>query len=499
MATVAATPGKGSSAFARVFLFCFGLPFIAGGLFGFYAMLQALEKPAPGLKDIALPAILGAVFTGAGVLLCLGGILGGRKLAAQEQRRAGLAGQPWLWREDWAAGRASGKTRKEQTFLWIFAIFWNLVSAPLLFILPEEISKKPVAAVGFLFPLVGAGLLTWAVRASMRAKRFGATYFEMSPLPASPGGRVSGAIRARFPVAPAQGVNLKLTCLRRTFSGSGEDRSSREDIVWRDERTLAAGDVMVAGGEAAIPVRFAVPAEALETSTVDDHKAGIFWVVTADARLEGIDYQDDFEIPVYGAGAAPAAEPAEAAQQEAPIFASDRAAAPAAVTPSELARAGITIAPTAEGTAYRFAPGRNKSFALGLAGFAAIWTGSIALMLHLGAPWFFVAVFTLFDLLFVYLLVDLLFGSTTLTIGGGELIRKHTALGLGERRRIPFENIQSLDLHINMQTSGRRGTPYYAVRATLRNGRHRVLADGMREKSHAEWLAGELRRAAGIK
>lgn len=493
-----AIPGKRASRFARVFLLFFGLPFVAGGLFGFYAMLKAIDKADAAFKDIALPAIFGLVFCGAGVLMWSGAIFGPKKVAEAEQRQAAAPGQPWLWREDWAQGRSAGSAKKQQWGLWIFAIFWNLVSAPVLFIVPAEIPENPAAAVALLFPVVGVGMLVWATRASLRARRFGATSLELAVLPVVPGGRLSGTIRARFPVAPAQGVKLQLTCLRRSFSGTGKDRDTREEIVWREERELAVNDVMVAGGEASIPVRFALPADTLETSATSDGEAGIFWCVTAEAALEGIDYQDDFEIPVYRHGAAPA----ESAAPGEPVFASDRTSGrlgSAAVPLDELARAGITVTAAPEGIEYRFAAGRNVGFAGGLLVFAAIWTGSVVFMYKVGAPWLFTGIFGLFDLLFLLMVMDQLFGVTRLAVSNGAIVSVYTMLGLGRRTTIPFENITKIDLHINMQSSGRRGTPYYALRATFINGRTRVLASGVKDKRQAEWLAAELRRAIGLK
>jgi len=59
--------------------------------------------------------------------------------------------------------------------------------------------------------------------------------------------------------------------------------------------------------------------------------------------------------------------------------------------------------------------------------------------------------------------------------------------------------IASIDLHINMQTQGRYGTPYYQVRARLKSGRKASLGDGIRNKRHAEWLAAQMRAAIGMR
>jgi hypothetical protein len=50
-----------------------------------------------------------------------------------------------------------------------------------------------------------------------------------------------------------------------------------------------------------------------------------------------------------------------------------------------------------------------------------------------------------------------------------------------------------------MQSTGRSGTPYYELRATLDTGRHTHLGYGIRNKRHAEWLADRMRAEIGLK
>jgi len=75
----------------------------------------------------------------------------------------------------------------------------------------------------------------------------------------------------------------------------------------------------------------------------------------------------------------------------------------------------------------------------------------------------------------------------------------NTVLGLGGTRTLRAVEIASIDPHINMQTQGRYGTPYYEVRARLTNGRKVSLGDGIRNKRHAEWLAAQMRAAIGMR
>ena len=64
-----------------------------------------------------------------------------------------------------ASTRVRSNTRSNLIGAWVFAVVWTLISAPLLFFIPRELERKPIAAIGFLFPIIGIGLLSWATHA----------------------------------------------------------------------------------------------------------------------------------------------------------------------------------------------------------------------------------------------------------------------------------------------------------------------------------------------
>ncbi len=86
-----------------------------------------------------------------------------------------------------------------------------------------------------------------------------------------------------------------------------------------------------------------------------------------------------------------------------------------------------------------------------------------------------------------------------MTIGAGTVRRRVTILGVGSTRVIPTRSIKTLHLHISMQSTGRSGTPYYELRATLDTGKRKHLGDGIRNKRHAEWLCDRMRTELGLK
>jgi hypothetical protein len=390
-----------------------------------------------------------------------------------------------------ATARIAGNTRANVKSLWFFAVLWNLVSAPVLVYVPSELARQPLGALGFLFPVVGVGLLVWAAVVTARARRFGETWLDTTSAPARPGGAWQAAVRARLPQPEGDGytVRVKLTCLNRTLSRHGDDRDERENILWREEIDVPSTRIAFEAEHASIPVRFVIPADALVTTAVGKG-AGILWVLTAEAALPGVNLREDFDVPVRATGATAAATTREAGT---------RTASAPSISPDDLARTGITVVPSDEGTRVTFAAMRNPSFAFGVTALTAVFVGALWLQLYLGFPWIFPILTGLVDLFLVYVVIDLWLGVTVVIAGNGTLRVRHTILGAGGTRTLSAAEIAAIELHISMQTQGRYGTPYYEVRARLRSGRKASLGSGVRDKRHAEWLAAQMRAAIGVK
>jgi hypothetical protein len=392
-----------------------------------------------------------------------------------------------------ASTRVRSNTRSNLIGAWVFAVLWTLISAPILVFIPRELERKPIAAIGFIFPIIGIGLLSWALMLTLRWRRFGPAWLEMAA-PASPGGMCAGSIRTQLD-RPAPGdhlvVAVKLTCLQRIVSGSGKHRSVRENILWREEQDVPAEHILFTPTGAAIPIQFPLPADALETTT-SKRSGGVFWALTADASLPGVDLHEDFDVPVQGGAMADRRvqkdRPYEVSVTPRPI-----------VTREDLAAAGIHVRQTEAGVEYHFGAARNPSFAIGLTAFALIWTGARWLQIAIDAPLLFPLLTGLFELLLLVIAADLWLGTTTVTVGPHTVKCRQAIAGVGTTRAIASTDIVKFDLHISMQTTGRSGTPYYEIRATTGAGRHRSLGSGIRTKAHAEWLAQEMRSAIGLR
>ncbi len=374
---------------------------------------------------------------------------------------------------------------------WAFAIFWNLVSAPATFLgaVPAIEQGKAVAWVALIFPFVGAGLLIWAVHLTLRFWRFGVSWLEMETATATLGGPLRARIAAtRLPEDST--VHLTLTCINRIVTGSGRDRSTWEKVVWQEEQTVAREGLEPGPDGEIVPVSFRLPFEAPPTRS-DNPNDRIVWRLEASARLAGVDYDEQFEVPVAATlpGKTPALEP-----QTAPVPA-----------PSRPETSRIVVEPDpAGGTRFVLPAGRNIRATLVIALFSFIFCGGAALFFFLvrsglrGNPFgIFVTsvigvVLVPFTLLMVLITLHTGFLRTSVVAGPAGLAVTCRLLGLSWSLAAPSREIGDIAPKVGMQIGM---TPYYDLKIARATGRPLTISAMLRDKREAEWLAAEIKQA----
>ena len=205
---------------------------------------------------------------------------------------------PWLLNHDWQTPTIRSSSKAAMWGAWVFAAFWNLISSVTPFMAYQEVTEKQnyLALIALLFPLVGIGLLTWAVRRTLEWRRFGPAPVTLDPFPGSIGGHVGGTIDLNLPFDSAAHFQVTLSSLRSYISGSGKSRSRREKPEWQDE-IVAHADAGTKGTR--LTFRFDVPAELPETDALQEGDNYYLWRLNLKAELPGTDIDRDYDIPVY--------------------------------------------------------------------------------------------------------------------------------------------------------------------------------------------------------
>src|SRR5690348_5955588 len=213
-------------------------PLCIGGLFALLAAAGTAMNPPVKWLDVVGLVVFGLTLPAAGWAIFLAHSKGKEIAAKQDRMRQLYPDSPWMWREDWSQGRVQSTTRNSMATTWAFALVWNLVCSFMLVFVPRGNASTAAIVVVMLFPAVGVYLLGLAVRLTMRWEKYGATWFELKTLRGVIGKELRGTIHVRFPQAPEESVQLKLSCVNRIVTSSGRDRSTSEKILWRDEYDL---------------------------------------------------------------------------------------------------------------------------------------------------------------------------------------------------------------------------------------------------------------------
>ena len=205
---------------------------------------------------------------------------------------------PWLANDDWQTATIRSSSKASMYVMWGFAGVWCLISAPLPFVVYGEVVDKEnyAALFGLLFPLIGIGLVSWAIRQTREWTRFGPTPVTLDPFPGSIGGHVGGTIDIATPYDAATTFQLTLTAVKSYISGSGKNRSRREKANWQD--TVVAHTESSLSGTRVI-FRFDVPEGLPESDAVQAKERYHLWRLNLKAEMPGVDLDRDFEIPVY--------------------------------------------------------------------------------------------------------------------------------------------------------------------------------------------------------
>ncbi len=290
------TPRK-KQRYGKVFLSIFGLFFALPGvgllLFKAVPELPRLWAPArlsgDALEALIAASIVGLVFSVVGTGLVYMGLK-----APTDDLDMLDSDTAWLARKAWASAVVRDSFAMTGGLIWGFALFWNLVSAPILFIIPRELDQGNQAILlALMFPIVGLVLLYWAVRKTREWRRFGPLTVTLNPYPGAIGGDVAGTIHLAAPLPAHTFVTVTLNCLHHSRSG----KSSSQSIHWQESHNFKP---LQSRRSTTVNFLFEVP-EQLPSSELPD-RSYYAWTLQVVADVAGVDLDRQVDIPVFPTG-----------------------------------------------------------------------------------------------------------------------------------------------------------------------------------------------------
>ena len=434
-----------------------------------------------GFKSIFL-----FVFGGIGLGLL---ILAWRTPKEKDESDPRYAGKPWLLNDDWQSETIRSSSKASMYGIWAFAALWNLISAPLPFVLYDEVVNKEnhIALVGLLFNAVGIWLLVWAIRVTLEWRRFGPTPVTLDPFPGSIGGHVGGTIDIGVPFDTANDFGLTLTSIHHYYSGSGKNRSRKEKALWQDA-LIAHSEP--GGRGTRLTFRFDVP-EGLRESDADTDDSYYEWRLALKAELEGTDIDRSYSLPVY----------ATATQsRHLSSLAVERSRAKQAAASDDAVLDIVRLLHDAGGRRLLYPAGRYVSSALGAIVVGAIFAAVGWWIVTSEGRTFFGSVFGGIGALIA--LVALYFSSNSLEVSqdGMSIRTVRRVFGIPVRRRVMRRDaFVELKNDSSFQTQGGgKHVIYYSVYATDIDGNKIVVGEGFKGESEARAAMRLIEKELGL-
>ena len=385
--------------------------------------------------------------------------------------------QPWKWRSEWENNIVQANTGSLRWFATVFAVFWNLVSLPIWFVIPDEVGKGNYEVlIALLFPIVGIGMIIWAVRSWRQYKVFGNSKLQLRQVPVPLGGMLNANLILPEEVPGGTDLKLTLNCIRKTQS-SGSKKKTSENIIWQTEQVIRVADVI--GRYTTIPIRIQLPADQ-PPADVNAGQTGIIWRLMVDTDIPGVDYQASFELPVFDTGLD--LQSPQGDNQPQPVTETGIAGQPA--------NSGVII----EGDRYWFPPGRNNTAAVAILIFGLIFAG-MGVFFIISVSKIFGGIFAAAGSLILWGSAALAFRRSEIRIEGGELIASSGWFGLKEKLRLPSFQIKKLWIKSNMSINN---VKYYDLYLSDQQDKEFVLASNLKGRRDTEALIGLLENNLGI-
>ena len=456
------------------------------GFLGVFAALKGVASSKPW-GDIAGPAITGGIFTVVGLgllLLARHAFVSGRRKAQLHQQHPG---KPWMWREDWASARIEDSSRSATIGLWGFAILWSAFTFPMaaLFFGQEGFPPRQTAMWFILvFPLAGVLLLWAAIRQTIARRKFGTSHLQLVTQPGVIGRQFRATLETNLKEAPADGIEVIISNVRRITSRSGKNSSTSEHVLWQEAVTLPASRLSLGMNGVTVPLTFHIPLDA-EPCDDSDPRNCVFWKVEVSAQLPGIDYSQSFEIPVFITEATPADEE-EIEEIE------ERSRARVRATPVDTKRMVMEHS-FSSGTKFSFPPPMKGTATAAVAVLLVLAIG-ISAVFYFDVINCFTVAAGLICLFFGVLIIFATAHSSYVLVESGNVTARHRLLGLSWGKKFRSDEITDVVPVVGSSNSG-TGKATYGVGVKTTDGRSYTVSLFGMEKREAEWIAEKIRTA----
>jgi hypothetical protein len=287
-------------------------------------------------------------------------------------------------------------------------------------------------------------------------------------------------------------------------TGSGKERCVHKMPLWEESKNIPPTSFVHGAFDTTIPVEFTLPSDAPQTDHNDPNDQ-IQWSLKVNADVPGVNYSDEFELPVFRTAQSPEAPaPARAGQAnwsfEMPGAGQNAAPSETSEVPEpEHQRVAVTDSP--QGLKFHFRAGRNLFRALLIVALAAGCGSLLYAMLRMPQrqPIFALVIVGLLTFFLTLASIHTALTSTRIVVGNGVISWRHSVLGIGRARQMQIADVASILAVTSIQQASSSGSTLYSLRLQTNTGKNYTLVDEIQSRQEARWIVSEIEKRAGLR
>lgn len=433
------------------------------------------------VDQTSLIALFCALFPVLGLGVSAGGVWLVRTSWQRKRLMREHPDEPWKWKPEWNRRPMPESGQVWRGFGRMLAIWWLLVTLPVLVTALASGEANPPAAWWLLAPgvffVIATLMLAHGVREWMRIGRMA---LEMD-LPLRPGQEIRGSWLTGKALLPRDVPMMKVVCRRTVTTRIGGKTSTYTDVPWEREEGLSVIDQSRELDGFRLPFHFTLPASAMESGHGEDDTS-YEWVL--EFRIEGSPVKARFVVPVYRRPG----DPAPVLMTGETIVDAEDAAKR---LPELLAKARLDAEFDMKGRllSLRCTPRRMIQSILFLLLFNLIWTAAAVFLVLSDAPMIF-KIFWPVSAAGIWLMVVYQATSRQELIVDGDRLRVSSRWLLQSRTEsIPVRDVVEFSHSSNMRVNQ---TAYYTLKAVIPGGGKKTLLQGIAGESAALGLKRHL-------
>lgn len=179
--------------------------------------------------------------------------------------------------------------------LWVAAVFLlPVIIAPGIFLERDLNSGRNIPYLLFAIPLAYLVILIFALRATVRWKKFGQTTVEYEGKEVSFGQTFKAFIKTSKDVVPVGDIFIELKALQTKTTGSGSNRNKETTKIASVKEKISNRGVKLRHG---IPFSLVIPQDFIGKEQIDGYE-DIRLILAVMAKTNGIDYAAEFILPI---------------------------------------------------------------------------------------------------------------------------------------------------------------------------------------------------------